>query len=250
MPSTALRPRTGPEIIDAAAHLLRSHYAQFVTVSAVIFLPIVASRLFLPEPYLALGDVLKLGLWPLAQGAGVLATSEVYLGREVHPTSCVLRALSRIGSLMGVLFVQGFLIAGGFILLIVPGFLAIASTFAMPMVVVLEERGVLDALGRSRDLAQGSRSRILGVQALSALIVFAAQLVMTWPLMLLVGRDSARTAAIITDAVLILLFPLPYIVATLLYYDLRIRREGFDLEVMAAELDRPKPAGPSASAVG
>jgi hypothetical protein len=35
-----------------------------------------------------------------------------------------------------------------------------------------------------------------------------------------------------------LLAPIPAIVAILLYYDIRIRKEGFDLELLANELDQ------------
>jgi len=39
VPLTALRPRTGAEIIDAAFQLFRQHYTQLVTLTAVTFAP-------------------------------------------------------------------------------------------------------------------------------------------------------------------------------------------------------------------
>ena len=42
-------------------------------------------------------------------------------------------------------------------------------------------------------------------------------------------RSSAR-------CVIIPIYPLLAVVSTLLYYDLRIRKEGFDLEIMSREL--------------
>ena len=48
------------------------------------------------------------------------------------------------------------------------------------------------------------------------------------------------------QAATIVLTPIVAVIATLLYYDARIRNEGFDLEVMTAELNAPSlPVSPT-----
>lgn len=48
MPSVALRPRSVTELIDAAVQLLRQHYLELVTTTAVFLIPSIVIRLFLP----------------------------------------------------------------------------------------------------------------------------------------------------------------------------------------------------------
>jgi hypothetical protein len=44
------------------------------------------------------------------------------------------------------------------------------------------------------------------------------------------------------QSVTVIAYPVLSVIATLLYYDARIRKEGFDIEVMAAELGMPSAA--------
>ena len=41
---------------------------------------------------------------------------------------------------------------------------------------------------------------------------------------------------VITSLLSILIYPFFYVVLTVLYYDLRVRKEGFDLELLASAL--------------
>jgi len=74
--------------------------------------------------------------------------------------------LRRIFPLFGVSLCVFFLVMVGLILLIVPGFLALAM-FSLAIPALVSERiGVVDALNRSRQLTRGNRLRILGVGTL------------------------------------------------------------------------------------
>ena len=51
MSASALRPRTVTELVDAAFQLLRRHYLQFVSISAVFLIPVVVIQtLFIRTP--------------------------------------------------------------------------------------------------------------------------------------------------------------------------------------------------------
>ncbi|MGH7718197.1 MAG: hypothetical protein ACREON_05055, partial [Gemmatimonadaceae bacterium] len=39
MPVVSYRPRSGPELVDAAFQLFRQHFSRFVTLQAVLYLP-------------------------------------------------------------------------------------------------------------------------------------------------------------------------------------------------------------------
>ena len=57
--------------------------------------------------------------------------------------------------------------------------------------------------------------------------------------------DGSMVYQAFAGTVMILLRPIPMIGAVLVYYDLRIRKEGFDLWMMAEALGLPGPAGPA-----
>ncbi|WP_304451683.1 glycerophosphoryl diester phosphodiesterase membrane domain-containing protein [Nocardiopsis sp. YSL2] len=118
--------------------------------------------------------------------------------------------------------------------------------FAMP-IVVLERLSPTRALGRSWRLTQGSWWRVLGILLLTMLLVGVVSQLLTTPFTLLSIVPSfvfpgeawvpvAAGALIYVGTVLISSFTTPFTVgvSTLLYIDLRMRREGLDLRLHTA----------------
>jgi hypothetical protein len=111
--------------------------------------------------------------------------------------------------------------------------------------VVLEERGALAGLRRSWQLVGGSFWRVLGILgAMTVLIYILAGIPTTIVNFALtaVGGDPldnlARNQAITTlvsQIGIILTQPIALTVYTLLYYDLRVRKEGYDIELLAQQ---------------
>jgi hypothetical protein len=238
MHTTALRPRSATEIIDAAFRLCRAHYGALATATIVVFAPALILRLLLPPGGAVFGALLQNLLAPVADGAAIAIVSGAYLGRSVD-AGTGLRALGgHVGSLIVGSIGRGLLIILGMVLLLVPGFIALALTFAMPMAIVLEGMGAGESLGRSRELARGHVLRILGTLFMAFGIFLVVILTLSFALGLVAGAIGLgpRVAATIGEMVFILPYPLLSVVGTLLYYDLRIRKEGFDIDVMAQEL--------------
>jgi hypothetical protein len=238
MSPLALRPRSGTELIDAAFQLLRLHYASLVTAIAVVFMPVLLLHLVLPESARPVANLISNLMQPVGAATTVVIVSDAYVGREVSVARTLRDVGSRAGAVLRAALLQGFAIMIGFILLIVPGFILFAALFAMPMAVMLEGCGASEALDRSRELTRGSRGRILLVLGLSYLICFVAAATFGGVVgiaMAGVGL-SDRASDIIGELAMMLAFPPIGVVATLLYYDLRIKKEGFDLEVMASQL--------------
>lgn len=96
-----------------------------------------------------------------------------------------------------------------------------------PAAYVLEPIGVTAALARSRDLARGAWWQTFGVLALTGLLVAVLAAVLV-PVGAAVGLRS-----ITTFAVAMIAQPLVTAVGGLLYLDQRIRRERFDLALLA-----------------
>jgi hypothetical protein len=116
--------------------------------------------------------------------------------------------------------------------------------FAVPATVVLEGVGVLKGLKRSAELSRGFKRKVLGTLGVPLCLLLIMQLVMQAVTGALPG--PAIIGFIVDQAVSVIAYPIISIIATLLYYDARIRKEAFDIVVMAAELGA---AAPPAAAI-
>jgi hypothetical protein len=131
----------------------------------------------------------------------------------------------------------------GGLLFLVPAVWVSAVLFAVIPVVVLEKRGPYRSFDRSAEISKGVKGHVLSTLGLVIAIlivawiggVIIAQLVPTPQLQVTVGA-----------LVEIIVYPLYGIATTLLYYDIRIRKEGFDIEMMARQA---VPSSTPASAV-
>jgi hypothetical protein len=126
---------------------------------------------------------------------------------------------------------------GGFVASI---FLA-ASWMVAPAVLILEGTGPIDTLRRSWALSNGSRWRILGL----ILLLFVIQIVLSSLLSTILVASIAAdrvVQVVLQQAVNVLASiawaPVYWGTFAVLYYDLRVRREGLDLQLAAEALPR------------
>jgi hypothetical protein len=84
--------------------------------------------------------------------------------------------------------------------------------------------------------------RSLGIVLLVYAFAYVISLVVQMPLFVILTFSRLMLTnmvlyqaltALVTYLVLILILPLQFIIFTLMYYDLRVRKEGYDLELMA-----------------
>jgi hypothetical protein len=232
------RARTVPELLDAAFQVVRARFVELILATAAINLPSMAVQLALPEweSFTALFVFL---LQNLATAAVVLIVSDAYLGRERGLKGLFRRAFARFGSLVGASVVQTLLIVLGIFLCVVPGVIATIVTFAMPMAVVLEGAGAIDAYRRSKWLARDQWRRIAGSYLLVFLVGIAAWAGVLAVTRLLAGEMVSQVAGVVVEPFCYLLAG---VVGTLLYYDLRIRKEAFDIEMLLHEVEALGPA--------
>ena len=115
---------------------------------------------------------------------------------------------------------------------------AIGRYAAVPMTAALEPLGPFAALRRSRELTRGLWKHAVGVSALAWVIVAVPSLGVSLLASQLGPPIVEQLAGIV---VTVLLSPIYVASLVALYYDLRIRKEGFDLELMANRLAPPEP---------
>lgn len=243
MQAPALRARSAGEILDTAFQLYRSRWTAMATATALLVLPLLVLQAIAPLTALPLLDQLGNLFFLAASASVVVITAGAYQGEEVDGISAARRVGRRFGSVWGAAIIQGILVMIGFILLIVPGLIFAAWTFAMQQAVMIEGARAGDAFSRSRDLARGHLKHILVTGVLATVIVIVAALGIAIPMELL-GMGT-RATYIANNLILIAINPITAVVGTVLYFDLRIRKEAFDVAVAADRLaaaEAPVPA--------
>lgn len=135
----------------------------------------------------------------------------------------------------------GLVSAIGVIALVVGAFYLVASFMAVPAVVTVEGAGPIVALRRSWRLADGSRWRIIGLLLLLLVIFLVIELLVVFLLLGLLATSGVLQVVlnqVVSLAVSVLITPLQWGVFTILYYDLRVRKEALDLHLAAEALPR------------
>ena len=253
MPSPVeLRPRSIPELVDAAVPLVRRQYMLLVTASAVLVAPGLALQLALPPEGVWVGVAVRNLLFVLLDAAAIQIVSEAYLGGAPDLASVLRTVGQRSGALLGAMILRGLLVLLGMVVFVVPGIVFYAWSFAMPMVVMLEARRAGEAYSRSMELVRDNTARVLLALALALLVTMLLTAGAGAAIGALAGAIGlpGRTTGLLIQFSVVLFQPIRSVVGTLLYYDLRIRKEGFDLEVMAGQLEGLSALGPRLSALG
>lgn len=132
-----------------------------------------------------------------------------------------------------------------FLIAVCMTFLTIKFIF-IPHAIVLDNTGVIAGLRRSFTISNGYWWRTFGIYMIISVIIgiinsLLGQTVklMGWGLSMLPGVDSMIIVAangVVMTIISIILNPITFIATTLLYYDLRIRKEGFDLILLAESM--------------
>lgn len=272
MTTLAIRPRSATEIIDASFQLLRQYYFQLVALAIVALLPYMLIQFLVSTTRTTAGAavavlVVQMLCTVAAEGTIIVAVSDSYLEGRVDVGSAISRALRRLPAILGTAIARALMVAaavipvaivaavvipaiasasGGravavivgvaiLVALFIPAVYIGLRTFATTAVLLLERTSVGGAIARAWHLADGGVGRICFALLLAWMLYFVLFFVFTALLGVLVGRN-ADLLAILTAVILAFAYPLIGVVTTLLYYDLRVRHEGFDLEVMAREL--------------
>ncbi|HXN23267.1 MAG TPA: hypothetical protein VOA41_11060 [Candidatus Dormibacteraeota bacterium] len=222
----------------------------------------------------------------IALGATTFAVSDVYLGRSTSISAAFAKLRGRITRLLGLnLAVVLVLISCYFVLaLLIAIFAGLLSLVSKPLAVLggvigfglgvwfliwmflgfivavpsllLENSGVITALKRSSELLRGNRGRAFLIVFLMLLMTSVVSAVFQGPFLIaslvMVGKGEAMSfwltgiSAIAGGIGVALSAPLMMIAVALLYYDVRVRKEAFDLQVMISELDGAAlPAAPT-----
>jgi len=254
MTPPSLRPLSVGEILDVSFTLYRRHFGVLATVALVCSgLPVLmsiyieaAGGMLNNLPLTLVYYLIFMVLSAIATAATVFVVSESYLGRPLGAGEALSRSTPLLGRIIVCSILLALVVGLGFVFLFIPGVvLACGLALAFPALVLEPTTTASGALGRSWALTRGSRLRMFGL-LLTLLILLYIPLVSLLGLaaVVLPAQDLARSgssagglvAVALAGVVQLLIYPLFYCVLTVAYYDLRVRKEGFDLEVLASTL--------------
>lgn len=242
MTTVQLRPLSTGEILDGALVLMRRNFGLLLTVALVCQGVPTTMDVYIDlsggpglNPGLSLLDrLLTIASGVLVTGATVHVVSEAYLGRTTALGDAIRFGGSRFGTVFGSNLISGVLTLLATLLLIIPGIVVACGFSVSAPAAAFESGSSSDAVRHSWELTKGFRWKALGLWVVTVgmfLVVYlAVGVVGGWVGALI---DATDTLLVVLGAcVSLLIYPVIACVFTLFYYDLRIRKEGFDIDML------------------
>jgi hypothetical protein len=255
-----LRPLSVGEILDAGFRLFRHRFGTLVGCIVVPIVPIYILGTVIvgstdPTAFdvnapvdnsgtAVVGRLIDQILSSIAAAVGLAACfkaiSAAYLGERAGIGDSLRYGASRFLPLIVCYIVCSILLILGFIALIIPGiFLLVKLSMAFPAL-VCEKAGPIKSISRSWELTKGNWWRVFGTLIVVFILLFVISLALGGVLgAVLLSSDSISEVAfaVLTTLIGLLIaaitYPLIASVVTVMYYDLRVRNEGFDLHLLA-----------------
>jgi hypothetical protein len=266
--SLDLRPLSVGEILDRTFTLFRGNFLLFLGICAIpqiLLLIVNLGQVFITVPVkqgktaaiaqmsagmgiatVILG-LLVLVVWLIvhlfAQGATVIAVSELYLGRTITISDSFRRMRGEAGNLFGVIMLNGLATGAAFILLVIPGIYVMCRLAVCIPAALIENLGPRSSLERSFELTKDNAGRAFLIILLYFALSFAAGALFAAPFQFMMFLSAAKShpetlrmwmalTQIGSTIATTLVTPVLTIASAILYYDLRVRKEAFDLQMM------------------
>lgn len=269
-----LRELSVGELLDKAFRLYRAKFLPLIGIAAVIYIPATLLQIL---SLVYWGDTRLVDLFQNAILSNITTTTLIvfvagtYLATPVSIRQAYKLGLDRFPAVLGAQILMGLailvpaVIMGilvailrelGLILLLLLGlplliYLSTRWSIATP-IIVLEKARAMDGLYRSWSLTRDDFWRVLGTSMAANLLVLLVGIFPTLFVTFLADWLSIPTmqvelvTAILSQFILVIVSPFSVAVTALIYYDLRIRVEAFDIAFAVEEpikpLDEPKSA--------
>lgn len=251
----SLQPMSFTDILDTTFSLYRNHFRSFVGISAVYF----TSHIILTTFGHWLADWCDTGLVILSYAGMAFASAQTYLGRRITIHTAFGKVVNRFRSYAGSGVLWLFVVVGlSATVLGIPVAIFLGTRWAFfPLTVLVEETSATSALGRSSELVKGAWWRVFSIMLAIFMIALTIELITvisSTSIIALSGitggmdfvelirwcvweesHDAIKGALhllhAINTAINALTMPIMAIGFTLLYFDQRVRKEGFDIEL-------------------
>ena len=261
MEQVSLRALTVSEVLDRALRIYRAKFIPLLGIVAFVFIPqgglnlLFTSSLNNPRIVLLIVSIIFQNLALVALTAGI---SNANLGKPFTIQSAYSQGVKRLGSVIGSSFLVGLAVTipaiavGACLSVVRVGFLAVLLVIPIAIflgtrwslyspAIVVDDIGAVAGLTRSWELTKDFFWRVFGTSFLATLLTLLLTLLPGLFVRYILGLMGVPFRLIgVADVVvqqIALIFATPFAVAVrvLIYYDLRIRKEGFDLMIRAEE---------------
>jgi hypothetical protein len=232
-------------VFSRAFDVLSRHFVMFLLLTAIPSLPYLfivgGQRPTTAADFQHLGGgggglLLLLGwlLSPIIQAIVLYGTFQDMRGKSFGFAESFRKGLARFFPIIGAAICFVFMVFLGTILLVVPGFIFMSMYYVSIPACVVERAGPIASLKRSAELTRGHRWKVLGVALVLALVggIVAA----------IIGGVFGATGGLVFAAVGSFVWRTVYgaysaIVLAVMYYELRVAKEGIDIDRLAAVFD-------------
>jgi hypothetical protein len=169
----------------------------------------------------------------LAGGAVIYGVVQELRGRAFSVGDCVQVALGRLMPILGIAIVATIAIGLGMALLLVPGLILACMYFVAQPVCVAERLGVFESMGRSSFLTKGHRWQIFG----TLLLLVVAGVVLGGIIVAIAAFTGPVGLLVSTQALGVIIGSFNGVLISVFYYELRVAKEGVDIEKIASVFD-------------
>jgi uncharacterized membrane protein len=169
----------------------------------------------------------------LVSGAVMYGVIQELRGRAFSVGDSLRIALNRFLPMLGVVISTALLIGLGTVLLIVPGLILACMYYVSMPACVAENSGVFKSMSRSRFLTTGNRWKVFGTFLLMLLggIIIGG---IVGAIFALAGRPALLVATQVAGAIV---GAFNGVLVSVFYYQLRVAKEGVDIEKIAGVFD-------------
>jgi hypothetical protein len=162
---------------------------------------------------------------PLITAMTINAVMAAGEGRRPRAGESIMAGLDVFARVFGAVVLAGLGIAAGLLLLIVPGIYLGVRWYFVPQAVVIERRGISEALRASWELVDGSWWRVFGIGLAAGVVAVLPVLAIQAPVQAAAeSADAGWLSLLGSIAADTIATPFVALVATLLYFDVRARR--------------------------
>lgn len=275
MATVDLRPMTLGEVLDRTFTLYRENFLLFVGIAA---LPNLLMLLFRFGVLLVMREgaagktpnfaspgavggfiagafgslVLLLVLVGITQAATVAAVSDLFLGRTTSVRDSYGQSKGKIVAVIAIMILSGLASGVGVLLLIVPGIYIYCRLAVSVPASVVEQESPVAAMERSMELTKGYAGQMFLLLLLVMVLTYVVTIVLQMPVMFFtitaamakhqVSTGVAAYSYVADFVSQVVVGPVGTISAALMYYNLRVRKEGFDIQHLMNTLgSTPRP---------
>ena len=256
------------EILNETFVIYGKHIWKLLGLSAVVHVPINLLGLAVgTETWtIAIMAIVAILATFLVYGATVVAVGQQYIYSDIKIASCYQRVWWRVFSLTqlavvlagGLVITAGLtfaalevmeqgLLLGSFLLLSISGLLMgylVYVTVAVQAVLV-EGHKFVGGIKRSVSLVNGNWRRVFGMSVVIGLVIVGLFMLATVPFLIIggivLGPEAEGFGVTLLSAiggmvVSVVTSPVGFIATTLIYFDLRVGKEGYDMETLSTEM--------------